>query len=98
MMFPIWNWVVQDRLQYGLANNLALTLTSGYYNFFGKNVDAGASTLKYQSLGMVPVKAGVKAFFSKNMCTWVPKWERVLKPRCFCRPATMRLILKKIPS
>ena len=55
------------RLQYGLANNFALTLTSGYYNFFGKNVDVGTSTLKYQSLGMVPVKAGVKAFFSKNI-------------------------------
>lgn len=32
------------RLQYGLSNNFALTLTSGYYNFFGikntkKNVD-----------------------------------------------------------
>ena len=49
------------RLQYGLNKNLALTLTSGYYNFFGKN-DPNLVDTKYASLGMVPVKAGIKAF------------------------------------
>jgi len=53
------------RLQYGLSNNLALTLTSGYYNFFGKS-EPGTDT-KYQSLGMVPVKVGIKAFFTQNL-------------------------------
>lgn len=53
------------RVQYGLSNNLALTLTSGYYNFFGKTEPG--TDLKYQSLGMVPVKAGIKAFFTKNL-------------------------------
>jgi len=53
------------RLQYGLTNNFAITLTSGYYNFFGKE-EPGTDT-KYQSLGMVPVKAGIKAFFAKNI-------------------------------
>ncbi|MDB5007036.1 MAG: hypothetical protein JWQ84_818 [Mucilaginibacter sp.] len=52
------------RLQYGLSNHLALTLTSGYYNFFGK--DEPGTTVKYQSLGMVPIKAGIKAFFTPN--------------------------------
>ena len=52
------------RLQYGLSNNLALTLTSGYYNFFGKN-DPVTGT-KFQSLGMVPIKAGIKAFFAPS--------------------------------
>jgi len=52
------------RLQYGVSNNLAITLTSGYYNFFGKD-EPGTDT-KYQSLGMVPIKAGIKAFFSPN--------------------------------
>lgn len=53
------------RLQYGLDKNLALTLTSGYYNFFGKTQPNG--TDKYQSLGMVPIKAGIKAFFTDNL-------------------------------
>ncbi|MDF2431655.1 MAG: hypothetical protein JWP44_1286 [Mucilaginibacter sp.] len=52
------------RLQYGLSKNLALTLTSGYYNFFGK--DQPGTTVQYQSMGMVPIKAGIKAFFTPN--------------------------------
>src|ERR1700743_2491017 len=51
------------RLQYGVSSNLAITLTSGYYNFFGKD-EPGTDT-KYQSLGMVPIKAGIKYFFTK---------------------------------
>ena len=54
------------RLQYGVSNNLAITLTSGYYNFFGKNEGLGDNT-KYQSLGLVPIKAGIKAFFTPNL-------------------------------
>ena len=54
------------RLQYGVSNNLAITLTSGYYNFFGKNEGLGDNT-KYQSLGMVPIKAGIKYFFTPNV-------------------------------
>jgi hypothetical protein len=54
------------RLQYGLSNNLAITLTSGYYNFFGKTEPVPFANLKYQSLGMVPIKAGIKAFFTPN--------------------------------
>jgi hypothetical protein len=54
------------RLQYGLDKNLALTLTSGYYNFFGKENPSLPGT-KYQSLGMVPIKAGIKAFFTDNL-------------------------------
>lgn len=53
------------RLQYGLDKNLALTLTSGYYNFFGKSEPN--TTTKYQSLGMVPIKLGIKAFFTDNL-------------------------------
>ena len=49
------------RLQYGLSKTVALTLTSGYYNFFGK--DEPGTSEKYQSLGMVPIKAGIKYFF-----------------------------------
>jgi len=53
------------RLQYGVSNNLAITLTSGYYNFFGKTVPGLDE--KYQSLGMVPVKAGIKYFFTQSL-------------------------------
>jgi len=52
------------RLQYGASSNLAITLTSGYYNFFGKSEPN--TTIKYQSLGMVPIKAGIKAFFAPS--------------------------------
>jgi hypothetical protein len=51
------------RLQYGVTNNIALTLTSGYYNYFGKEIPGGADG-KYPSFGVVPVKAGAKAFIS----------------------------------
>src|ERR1700743_1809060 len=51
------------RLQYGLSNSVALTLTSGFYNLFGTNYPDG---LTRPSLHMIPVKAGVKAFFAPN--------------------------------
>jgi len=54
------------RLQYGVSNNFALTLTSSYYNFFGKEVPDGGG-IKYTSLGVVPVKAGIKAFFTPSI-------------------------------
>ena len=53
------------RLQYGLADNLALTLTSGYYNFFGK--DISNTDFKYDSFGIIPIKAGIKGFVSQNI-------------------------------
>jgi hypothetical protein len=50
------------RLQYDASDHFAWTLTSGYYNMFGKDIP-GTST-KYESLGIVPVKLGIKAFFA----------------------------------
>ena len=54
------------RLQYGLSSNIALTLTSGYYNFFAKNssttINGITYTAKPTDLGIVPVKLGIKAF------------------------------------
>lgn len=52
------------RLQYGLSNNLALTLTSGYYNFFASQL---SKDLGGKSSGMVPVKLGIKAFFAPSI-------------------------------
>jgi len=58
------------RLQYGISNDLAFTLTSGYYNFFGKEntttITTGTAvtriTNKAIDFGVVPVKAGIKAY------------------------------------
>jgi hypothetical protein len=55
------------RLQYDASDHFAWTLTSGYYNMFGKNVTIDGTTVKAQSLGIVPVKLGIKAFFAP---TW----------------------------
>jgi hypothetical protein len=58
------------RLQYGVADNVALTFTSGLYHFFMKDfyVTDGAQTYKYQNdLDLIPVKAGIKAFVSSNI-------------------------------
>src|ERR1700712_5148613 len=62
------------RLQYGIDKNVALTLTSGYYNFFGKTytattvdpISGAVSTIsvKASNFGVVPVKAGAKLFFN----------------------------------
>lgn len=52
------------RLQYGIEKNLALTFTSGYYNFFATQAakDAGG-----KSIGVIPVKLGIKGFLTDNI-------------------------------
>jgi hypothetical protein len=49
------------RLQYGLSKDVALTLTSGYYNFFANQA---VKNLGDKDLGIVPVKVGAKYFFA----------------------------------
>jgi len=59
------------RLQYGLSNKAALTLTSGYYNFFAKSSSATIDNITYTAKpndqGLVPVKLGIKAFIAPNI-------------------------------
>ena len=57
------------RLQYNTTANLGITLTSGYYNFFGKNIESAdvKTGIKSKSFGIVPVKAGIKGFISQNI-------------------------------
>lgn len=56
------------RLQYGADKGLAWTLTSGYYNFFGKTIaSAGGTDFKTSSAGLVPVKLGLKAYFAPSI-------------------------------
>ncbi|HWD88549.1 MAG TPA: hypothetical protein VG367_10510 [Mucilaginibacter sp.] len=49
------------RLQYGISNNFALTLTAGADHFFTKMIP-GTNT-RYQGYGVIPEKAGIKWFF-----------------------------------
>ncbi|SDF78206.1 hypothetical protein SAMN05216464_13026 [Mucilaginibacter pineti] len=60
------------RIQYGVNQNVALMLTSGYYNAFGKNASYAyanpngtvTGNYKYPSVGIVPVKAGIKGYIA----------------------------------
>ncbi len=57
------------RLQYGVDKNVAVMLTSGFDNFFGKTIDVplisgGVVSEKVPNFGLIPVKAGAKYFFS----------------------------------
>lgn len=55
------------RLQYDLSKRTSITLTTGYQHFFTPKVtfNTGFSTvtLNPDDIGMIPVKAGFKAFF-----------------------------------
>jgi len=53
------------RIQYGVSNGLALTFTSGAYHFFPTTNPATGSD--YNSYGVIPIKAGIKAFFAPNL-------------------------------
>jgi hypothetical protein len=62
------------RLQYGIDKNVAVMITSGYYNLFGKDYSitifdpttnaVTTVTAKSPNFGLVPVKAGAKVFFN----------------------------------
>jgi hypothetical protein len=53
------------RGHYGLSNNFALTLTSGADHFFSKINPATGK--KFDSFGIIPVKAGFKEFVVPNI-------------------------------
>lgn len=63
------------RLQYGLSNKTALTLTSGYYNMFGKSYTQRfvtpngviETTVDGKDLGIIPVKLGIKSFLAHRL-------------------------------
>jgi hypothetical protein len=63
------------RLQYGLNNSTAITLTSGYYNLFGKSYTAhivtanrvSDITVNGKDLGIIPVKLGIKSFLAHRL-------------------------------
>lgn len=53
------------RLQYGVTNNFAVTLSTGGDHFFAKKVPG--TDRRYSSYGLIPVKAGVKFFVVPNV-------------------------------
>jgi hypothetical protein len=53
------------RLQYGITNDLAATLTAGGYHFFPIKIPG--QNVRYGSFGEIPVKAGLKEFFLPNI-------------------------------
>lgn len=53
------------RLQYGLSNNFAITLTSGAYHFFPKMIPG--ENVRYNSYGIIPIKLGIKEFFTQSI-------------------------------
>jgi hypothetical protein len=54
------------RLQKDLNGSVSLMLTSGYTNFFARNYDTPIGKTDFKDYGLVPVKAGVKAFFAPH--------------------------------
>lgn len=61
---------ITPRLQYGIANNVALTFTSGIYHFFPKDMYStdGPQPYKYHwDMDLIPVKVGIKAFVTSNI-------------------------------
>ena len=55
------------RLQYGIEKNLALTFTTGYYNFFASDAAKSITPIPGESFGVVPVKVGIKGFVTDNI-------------------------------
>jgi hypothetical protein len=53
------------RIQYGISNSFAITLTSGADHFFSKTIPG--TNMKYDSFGIIPIKAGAKVFFTPNL-------------------------------
>lgn len=52
-------------LQYGISNNFAISLASGADHFFSK-INPATGT-KFDSFGIIPIKAGVKWFFVPSL-------------------------------
>ncbi|MDB5150296.1 MAG: hypothetical protein JWQ57_4316 [Mucilaginibacter sp.] len=50
-------------IQYGLNDHVALTFTSGYYNFLSKTLGTPFAPYKRPNLQIVPMKVGAKVFF-----------------------------------
>ena len=68
-----WYYGGTARLQYNASQSIALTLTSGYYNFASDFTTPTTSfggytyTVQPHNLGVIPVKLGIKHFCSNGL-------------------------------
>jgi hypothetical protein len=62
--YAVFNLGGTVRLQYGISNMFAVTLTTGGYHFFMEKIPG--TDVSYSSYGVGPVKAGFKAFVIPN--------------------------------
>lgn len=53
--------------QHPLANKLNFTANAGYLNFQGKDLTIGGTTIDGGSIGVIPVKAGLRYFLAENI-------------------------------
>ena len=53
--------------QHPIANKLNFTANAGYLNFQGKDVTIGGTTFDGGSLGVIPLKAGLRYFIAENI-------------------------------
>jgi opacity protein-like surface antigen len=53
--------------QHPIANKLNFTGTAGYMNFQGKDFEFAGETVDGGSLGVIPVKAGLRYFLAENI-------------------------------
>jgi hypothetical protein len=70
----MWELGGTARVQYDIASSFAITLTSGYYNFFAGsystvNTKIGNTTYATSAhdQGIIPVKLGIKVFLAKSV-------------------------------
>lgn len=52
---------------YKVADKLALTLNTGYMSYSGKSISVLGVSIKNPSLGVIPIMAGTRYWFSENL-------------------------------
>ena len=58
---------VEAQGEYGFSDNFSAIITSGYSSFFGKEETIFGVTVEYESVGLIPLIAGVRVYPSSNI-------------------------------
>lgn len=53
--------------EYGFNEKFSGVITSGYTHFFGKSISVLGTSLKFGSVGLIPIIAGARVYPSKNL-------------------------------
>jgi hypothetical protein len=54
------------RYEHPVGDNIGLSITTGYLVFAGESVDIGGFTVSAQAIGMLPIQAGFKYYFTEQ--------------------------------